>query len=325
MKIFDSIRKLSIAIGSRSLIAKSIAIGSIRLLAIAFALSASAAIETAPNWAESEPPIRFKSRDWADAVLAAASTNSSIAVEGGRLLSNTTWGSTKTHLVFNTVYVPSGVTLTISEGTVVKFCPGTTIKVEDGGKLSIVGASGNDVILTAANDATVGEVIAGFTPEQSIAFDGIRAESRIWLSADDHASGGIAAGDAFGGQPAVLPFKIHGIAAAGLESLHASVRPHGRQRGQKTDHHLAFLRLMALQKHLRNRAGDAEVAVDLERGMVAEQIVENVVFDERTDHLPGLLSLSETRPYAGTPWPGPAAAAVAGRQASVKGDRCRLG
>ena len=154
--IFDSIRKLSKAIGSRSLIVKSIAIGSIRLLSILFALSVSAAIETAPDWSESEPPIRFKSRDWADAVLVAASTNSSIAIEGGRLLSNTTWDSTKTHLVFNTVYVSSGITLTISEGTIVKFCPGTMIKVEDGGKLSIVGASGNDVILTAANDATVG-------------------------------------------------------------------------------------------------------------------------------------------------------------------------
>ena len=174
--IFDSIRKLSNAIDSRSLIAKSIAIGSIRLLAILFALSASAAIETAPNWSESEPPIRFKSRDWADAALAAASTNSSIAIEGGRLLSNTTWDATKTHLVFNTVYVPSGITLTISAGAVVKFCPGTMIKVEDGGKLSIIGASGNDVILTAANDATVGEVVAGLD-DVSIAFGGIRLQS----------------------------------------------------------------------------------------------------------------------------------------------------
>ncbi len=170
MKIFDSIRQLSKAIGSRILI------DGIRLLSILFAFSASAAIETAPNWTESEPPIRFKSRDWADAVLAAASTNSSIAIEGGRLLTNTTWDATKTHLVFNTVYIPSGITLTISEGAIVKFCPGTMIKVEDGGKLNIIGASGNDVILTAANDATVGEVIAGFG-EEAIDFDGIRLQS----------------------------------------------------------------------------------------------------------------------------------------------------
>ena len=55
--IFDSIRKLSNAIDSRSLIAKSFAIGSIRLLSILFALSANAAIETTPDWAESEPPL----------------------------------------------------------------------------------------------------------------------------------------------------------------------------------------------------------------------------------------------------------------------------
>ena len=165
-------------------IAKSFAIGSIRLLAIAFAFTASAAIETEPGWSESEPPIRFKSRDWADAVLAAASTNSSIAIEGGRLLSSATWDSTKTHLVFNTVYVPSGITLTISEGAIVKFCPGTMIKVEDGGKLSIVGASGNDVIHTAANDATVGEVVSGLGDE-SIAFDGIRLQSNAATFTDN--------------------------------------------------------------------------------------------------------------------------------------------
>ena len=176
--IFDRIRQLSKAIGSRILI------DSIRLLSILFALSASAAIETAPNWTESEPPIRFKSRDWADAVLAAASTNSSIAIEGGRLLSSATWDSTKTHLVFNTVYVPSGITLTISEGAIVKFCPGTMIKVEDGGKLSIVGASGNDVIHTAANDATVGEVVSGLGDE-SIAFDGIRLQSNAATFTDN--------------------------------------------------------------------------------------------------------------------------------------------
>ena len=141
-------------------------------------------LEWAGDWAESEPSIRFKSRDWADAVLAAASTNSSIAIEGGRLLTNTTWSSERTHLVFNTVYVPSGITLTISEGAVVKFCPRTMIKVEDGGKLNIVGASGNDVILTAANDATVGEAIEGFS-EESFAFGGIRLQSSGATFADN--------------------------------------------------------------------------------------------------------------------------------------------
>ena len=104
--------------------------------------------------AESEPPIRFESSDWAESILAEAESDETIAIEGGRLLSNTTWANDKTHLVVNTVYVPSGMTLTISAGAFVKFCEGTFIKVEDGGKLNIVGTDGADVVLdgTDANE-----------------------------------------------------------------------------------------------------------------------------------------------------------------------------
>ena len=178
MSIFGSNRLHSIAIDSQksTAIARSIAIGSIRLLSMAIAFSASAAIESAGEWAESAA-IRFESREWAADVMAGAEGNSSIAIEGGRLQSNALWAPPKTHLVLNTVYVPSGITLTIATNCVVKFCPGTCIKVEDGGKLNMVGADGGDVILTAANDATVGEPIEGFDAEQSIAFDGIRLQS----------------------------------------------------------------------------------------------------------------------------------------------------
>ena len=96
MPLFDSIRWQSAAI------AKLIAIGGIRLLSIAIAFSASAAIETAGEWAESAS-IRFESRDWAADVMACATNNSSIAIEGGRLPSNATWGPEATHLVLNTV------------------------------------------------------------------------------------------------------------------------------------------------------------------------------------------------------------------------------
>ena len=187
--IFGGNRRLSSAIDSNrastaidnirwqsAAIAKSIAVGGIRLLSIAIALSARAAIETAGEWAESAS-IRFESRDWAADVMAGAQGNASIAVEGGRLLSNAIWTPPATHLVLNTVYVPSGITLTITTNCVVKFCPGTTIKVEDGGKLNIAGSEGGDVIFTAANDATAGEAITGFEAEQSIAFEGIRLQS----------------------------------------------------------------------------------------------------------------------------------------------------
>ena len=128
-------------------------------------------------WVESSPRIRFESRAWAEEVRSAASTDPTVVVMGGRLGGTTpTWTADKTFLVMNSVYVPSGVTLTIQAGTVVKFCPGTFIKIEDGGALNIVGAEGQDVILTAANDNTVGSQIVGFD-ETPITFGGIVIQS----------------------------------------------------------------------------------------------------------------------------------------------------
>ena len=94
--------------------------------------------------------IAFESRDWAADVLDAATNDPSIAVERGRLQANATWDSTKTHLIVGDVYIPSGVTLSISVGTVVEFCEGTRIKIEDGGTLNVVGAEGHDVIFRGA-------------------------------------------------------------------------------------------------------------------------------------------------------------------------------
>ena len=87
---------------------------------------------------------RFESRSWAaDAVG-----------EGGRLERNTVWSGDE-HVIVSDIYIPSGVTLTINAGTVVKFREGTRIKVEDGGSLAINGASGNEVVLEGYDDATV--------------------------------------------------------------------------------------------------------------------------------------------------------------------------
>lgn len=80
--------------------------------------------------------VRFESRSWAEGAEG----------EGGRLLSNTTWEGGE-HVILSDLYIPSGVTLTIGEGTVVKFREGTRIKVEDGGRLVLVGAQGNEVVL----------------------------------------------------------------------------------------------------------------------------------------------------------------------------------
>lgn len=84
-----------------------------------------------------------------------------LAIEGGRLAKNTLWASNVTHVLRNTVVVPRGVTLTVTTNAVVKFMEGTGIKVEDGGRLNVVGAPGEDVIFTAANDGTAGASVPG--------------------------------------------------------------------------------------------------------------------------------------------------------------------
>lgn len=60
------------------------------------------------------------------------------AVEGGRLTANATWGADRVHVVRDDVVVPSGVTLTLAAGTVVKFLPGSRLWVE--GSVSAQGA-----------------------------------------------------------------------------------------------------------------------------------------------------------------------------------------
>ena len=82
--------------------------------------------------------IVFESREWAEGLEG----------DGGRLAENAVWSGT--HKIVSDVYVPSGVTLTLSADTIVEFCEGTRIKIEDGGTLNIVGLEGHDVILRGA-------------------------------------------------------------------------------------------------------------------------------------------------------------------------------
>lgn len=90
--------------------------------------------------------IRFESRDWTTNFTDMAN------VEGGRLTENTVWSGE--HVIVGNVYIPSGVTLTLTTDTVVRFCEGTMIKIEDGGTLRIVGADGHDVVLCGYEDGT---------------------------------------------------------------------------------------------------------------------------------------------------------------------------
>ena len=86
--------------------------------------------------------IRFESRSWAEGAEG----------EGGRLAVNTIW--TGEHVILNDLYVPSGVTLTINAGAVVKFREGTRIKVEEGGSIVLNGELGNEIVLEGYEEDT---------------------------------------------------------------------------------------------------------------------------------------------------------------------------
>ncbi|MBO4511751.1 MAG: hypothetical protein J5746_03190, partial [Victivallales bacterium] len=72
--------------------------------------------------------------------------------EEGRLASSTTWDNSAVRLVRNNVYIPNGVTLTVTAGTTVKFTAGTRIIVENGGKLQMNGTADAYVQFAMATD-----------------------------------------------------------------------------------------------------------------------------------------------------------------------------
>ncbi|MBO7622347.1 MAG: hypothetical protein J6T06_17700, partial [Victivallales bacterium] len=65
--------------------------------------------------------------------------NASIRLEEGRIMDRITWDDDVIHVVRNNVYVPNGVTLSISEGAIVKFTEDSRIIVEYGGKIAVKG------------------------------------------------------------------------------------------------------------------------------------------------------------------------------------------
>jgi len=79
-----------------------------------------------------------------------------LAVEEGRLAADTVWSNDLLHVVRNWVSVPSGVTLTVTAGAVVKFTEDTGIRVEDGGRLEVVGEADRRVVFTHAEDDSIG-------------------------------------------------------------------------------------------------------------------------------------------------------------------------
>ena len=74
----------------------------------------------------------------------------------GTLTANQTWASGTIHVVDANVIVPSGVTLTISPGAIVKFTKGTGIVIQAGGILNALGTSAQPIILTSFADDSAG-------------------------------------------------------------------------------------------------------------------------------------------------------------------------
>jgi hypothetical protein len=83
--------------------------------------------------------------------------NNSLTWHEGLLTTSQTWGSNTVNGVDQTIIIPSGVTLTIAPGAIVKFAPGTGIIIQPGGILNASGATvGAPIIFASLADDTVG-------------------------------------------------------------------------------------------------------------------------------------------------------------------------
>jgi hypothetical protein len=94
--------------------------------------------------------------------LASGTSGTTFTLLGGMLTANTTLTpSLGTILVFTNVTVPSGITLTIQAGTIIKLTNNVNIRASAGGTIDIVGTAGSRVLLTPMNGTSVwGEVAA---------------------------------------------------------------------------------------------------------------------------------------------------------------------
>ena len=82
--------------------------------------------------------------------------NNSVTWHSGVLTGNEEWSASTVHALDGNVVIPSGVTLTIDPGTVVKALPGAEIIVQSGGTLNALGGSTNPVIFTSFDDSAHG-------------------------------------------------------------------------------------------------------------------------------------------------------------------------
>jgi RHS repeat-associated protein/uncharacterized repeat protein (TIGR01451 family) len=77
-------------------------------------------------------------------------------LESGTITANQTWPGSQTYQLTGTVTVPSGVTLTIQPGAVVKFAANAGIVVQPGGTLIANGAVAQPIYFTSIKDDSIG-------------------------------------------------------------------------------------------------------------------------------------------------------------------------
>ncbi len=78
------------------------------------------------------------------------------AIENGALTGNQTWAGPQLYQVTGNVVIPSGVTLTIQPGAIVKFAANTGITVQTWGSLIANGTVAQPIYFTSLNDDSVG-------------------------------------------------------------------------------------------------------------------------------------------------------------------------
>ena len=118
----------------------------------------------------------------------------------------------------------------------------------------------------------------------------------------------------------ILPLHIDGIATPGTQALHRPAAPIRRQRGQEADKPF-----VALQKHLRDARGEAEIAIDLERRMLVKQVVIGRLRQERVDVLPRPLAVQQPGPVMDDPRAAPACMTAVGQPRLKRPARRRHG
>jgi hypothetical protein len=84
-----------------------------------------------------------------------------VELENGIISANQEWFGGVTYIIAGDVTVPSGVTLAIDPGAVVKFALGLNITVESGGTLIANGTVAQPIAFTSINDESIGAVTNG--------------------------------------------------------------------------------------------------------------------------------------------------------------------